>query len=124
MRKKFVLIGGDMNLKKQFSFALVAALVFATARAANAAQSSCEFIYDESMQNDVVVPLLKKEYGTAAAYFNYDSPIIEHRGNYTDLIFGAFKSVSNRTALYENVFVVTVDSCTRKVAETQVESPG
>jgi hypothetical protein len=113
-----------MVLQKVLPFIAVVVLALTTGCAARPAQGECEFKYDESMQSGFIVPLLKKEYGDAFPYLNYDSPIVQRRGNYIDLIFGTFKTVNGKTALYEDVFVVTIDPCTRKIISTHIESPG
>ncbi len=101
-------------------FCLVALNFFGCSAVKNVDKEACLFLYTKDIQDNLVIPILSKNLGEKYRYYNYESPVITMYGKKVKLLFSPTKRINNRLLMYENSFVLVLESCTNRVVNSYI----
>jgi hypothetical protein len=96
---------------------LCAVLLSACAANPSADIASCEFVYNEPLQQSVF-GLIKAKFPNAFEFFNYRTPTVTRRDGRVELLILPTNEVRGLDIIYDRTFVVAVDPCINKILES------
>ena len=75
----------------------------------------CKFSYTTNVQDQLVIPELRKNFGEGYVYFDYDRPVVDMEGGRAIVQLSATRTVDGRSLQFEDLFFVEIDPCEFKV---------
>jgi hypothetical protein len=77
--------------------------------------NACFFAYTPEVRDTLVVPALKKKFGDAYIYFDFDAPVVNIEKKDVAIQLSATRFPNGRSLLFEDLVFVVVDKCATHV---------
>jgi hypothetical protein len=86
-----------------------------------ASEGSCHKNYKLDIEQQIVVPLLREKFGNDYAFYNFETPFVETKGETIEFSFTPTKVIDGRRLMSERDFVIQLDHCSLRVLRTYEE---